>query len=123
MQRETPEGIIISCDFCGRDWDPYDTEQALPMTEGHHGSVICLACLRHALEQAAPADGEVPCTLCLQHKPPGTRAWSHPAAEPSAGRNPAAEVCWSCIRLAAKTFHKDSDVDFRWDPSHDPPDG
>ena len=37
MQREDPEGIVISCDFCRRDWDGQEA-----MIEGHHGSILCL---------------------------------------------------------------------------------
>lgn len=90
------------------------------MIEGHHGSVICLPCFKHALEQAHPSETQFECTLCKRTREPGTREWAHPAAEPSPGLNPNAVVCWECVRLAAKTFHKDKDVDFRWDPSDYP---
>ena len=45
MQREEPDGIVILCDFCRRDWDGQE-----PMIEGHHGSIICLQCLKLALQ-------------------------------------------------------------------------
>lgn len=106
MQRQDPDGVVISCDFCASDWD-----QVRPMIEGHRGSVLCLDCLRQALDQAAPASHDFDCTLCLQHRPAGRKFWRH--------RN--AAVCYDCIRLAAKTFHKDPDTDFRWDPAQHPP--
>lgn len=116
MQRHEADGVIISCDFCGTDWD-----QVLPMIEGHHGSVICLECLKRALEEAEPADESFHCALCLQDRQAGARRWRLADPRPSPGLNPAAAACWDCIRLAAKTFHKDKDVDFRWDPADYPP--
>ncbi len=115
MQRTEDGGIVISCDFCGTDWD-----EELIMIEGHKGSVLCLACLRRALEEAQPADEAFKGTLCLSEKPVGTRRWRHPDPKPSPGLNPDAPLCWDCIRLAAKGFHKDPDVDFRWDSSKYP---
>lgn len=115
MQRQVPDGIIISCDFCGTDWD-----EVRAMVEGHKGSVLCLTCLEKALADAAPADEQFDCTLCLQHRDAGFRRWTHPNPEPSEGLNADAHLCWDCIRLAAKTFHKDKEVDFRWDPSEHP---
>ena len=112
MQRTTPDGVVISCDFCGTDWDPYDQTQALPMTEGHHGSVLCLRCLQHAIEQAEKAEDGFTCTMCLRERKAGTRCWTHPGPQPSAGLNPGAIVCWACVNLAARTFAKDKDVDF-----------
>lgn len=122
MQRNTEDtGIIISCDFCGTDWDP---QTGLPpMTEGHRGSVMCLACLQKALPEAQPAEVPFDCTLCLQHQEAGVRRWPAdmgtkvPTPE---GELPGGAACWSCIRLAAKTFHKDKDIDFRWNPSDYP---
>jgi len=116
MQRTEDGGIVISCDFCGTDWD-----EELPMIEGHKGSVLCLACLKRALDEAKPADEPFTGTLCLSEKPAGARCWLHPAAIASPGLNPDAPLCWDCIRLAAKGFHKDPDVDFRWDSSKYPP--
>ncbi|MFP4145933.1 MAG: hypothetical protein ACOCTI_02155 [Phycisphaeraceae bacterium] len=115
MQRQIPEGIVISCDFCGTDWD-----QQLAMIEGHQGSVICLDCFKKALAGASSADDAFDCTICLQHREPPTRVWRHPGPEPSPGLNPGAAICWPCVRLAAKTFHKDADTDFRWNPAEHP---
>ena len=115
MQREEDGGIVISCDFCGLDWD-----EVRAMLEGHHGSVMCLDCLRYALEQAQPSEVAFKCTLCLREREEGVRAWAHPGAEPSPGLNREAMACWDCIRLAAKTFHKDKDTDFRWNPADYP---
>ncbi|QQE12687.1 hypothetical protein JD969_04265 [Planctomycetota bacterium] len=116
MQREENGYIIISCDFCGIDWD-----EVIPMIEGHHGSVICLSCLKKALDNASPSQDDFDCTLCLQHKPQHTKHWRNTIATDSPGLNKNAIVCWDDIRLGAKTFHKDKDIDFRWDPTKYPP--
>lgn len=110
MQRTTPEGIIISCDYCGVDWD-----QELPMIEGHHGSVLCLSCLAMSLDQLAVADAPINCSLCLQEQPEGTEHWVHPKPDPSDGLNPHGVLCRSCARQAARAYHKDPDIDFKWD--------
>ena len=112
MQRETPEGIVISCDFCGEDWD-----EVKPMLEGHKGSVLCLDCLQRALSEAHREGGAFTCTMGLTDHDENTLRWKHPDPTASPGLNPDAVVCWDNIRLAAKTFHKDKDIDFRWDPS------
>lgn len=116
MQREMDGGIIISCDFCGRDWD-----QQAPMIEGHRGSVICLDCFKRALDEAGPAQTAYDCTMCLQHREAGGKVWRHPNPTPSAGLNRQAAICWPDIRQAAKAFHKDKDIDFKWDPAKYPP--
>ncbi len=116
MQRNEDGGIVISCDFCGVDWD-----EELQMIEGHQGSVLCLVCLKRALDEAQPTDEPFKGTLCLSDKPAGTKCWHHPEAQPSPGLNVDAPLCWDCIRLAAKGFHKDPEVDFRWDSSKYPP--
>lgn len=90
------------------------------MLEGHRGSVLCLACLRHAMDNAEEAPADFDCALCLQHCEQGKACWSHPGPEMSPGVNRGAAVCWDCIRLAAKTFHKDKEIDFRWDPAQYP---
>jgi hypothetical protein len=115
MQHEEDGGVVISCDFCGTDWD-----EQLPMIEGHRGSVLCLACLRHALDGAQPAEESFTGAMCLSDRSAGTSCWTHPGPAPSPGLNPGAILCWDCIRLAAKGFHKDPDVDFRWESSKYP---
>lgn len=115
MQRTEDNGIIISCDYCGTDWD-----EQLPMIEGHRGSVLCLVCLKQALDNASPSDTEIDCALCLSASPAGTKHWQHPDPKPSPGLNQDALLCWDCIRLAAKGYHKDPDIDFRWDSSKNP---
>ena len=114
MQHTTPDGIVISCDFCGTDWDAYDPVQANPMTEGHHGSVICLACVKRALEEASPSADDFKCTLGLTDHDAGEVCWRHPEAAPSAGLNPHAVVHWDNIRQAGRGFGKDPDIDFEW---------
>ena len=105
MQHTEPDGIVISCDFCRTAWD-----EVIPMIEGHRGSVLCLPCLRRALDEAASTAAGFECTLCLQSFEAGRKAWLSEHAT----------VCWPCIRLAAKGFHKDKDIDFRWDPAQYP---
>jgi len=114
MQRQTTDGIIISCDFCGTDWDPHDTTCARPMVEGHHGSVICLTCLQQALADHAEPAGPYTCTMCLREGLEKSR-WFHPAPVPGDGLNDGATVCLSCIKQAARRFHKDPDVKFELD--------
>lgn len=104
MQREevdeTVEGgilVVISCDFCRRDWDGQE-----PMIEGHHGSVICPGCLDLALAGAqTSAEGlKYQCNLCLRFNIPATVAkWSHPG-------NPEAVVCGECLQQAAGVLGK-----------------
>ena len=102
MQRTESEGIVISCDFCGTDWD-----EVLPMIEGHHGSVLCLKCLKLALAQQQAGEKKYRCTLCLRENIPGTLPhWS--------GIRPQATVCQECIEQAARGFSRDPEVDFQW---------
>jgi len=120
MQRSEQDGIVISCDFCGTDWDPYDESNPRPMVEGHHGSVICLECVKLALQQMAPCEGEYRCTMCIREGlPPDLPRWSHTSAGPSPGLNPTAVACRACIRQAAGRFSKDPDVKWKWD-LHEP---
>ena len=116
MQRKEPEGIIISCDFCGTDWDAYDETYSNPMVEGHHGSVICLNCVKMALEGMTPGEGTFTCALCVHDDlPPETPRWSHPNPVPSPGLNMLAVACRPCIRQAAGRFSKDPDVKWKWE--------
>ena len=115
MQRQEASGVVISCDFCGVDWDPYDQQMTRPMVEGHHGSVICLGCLQSALKQMAEGEGPFRCTMCLREDlDPATEQWSHPNPTPAAGLNVDAVACRACLRQAAGRFHKDPDVDWQW---------
>ena len=113
MQRETPEGIVIACDFSGEDWD-----EVKPMIEGHRGSVISLASLAMAVEQAAESDKPFTCTMCLRDFEPPIRCWRYP--DPPATANPEAVICWDCIQQADRSFARDPDTE--WDrqvPSDD----
>lgn len=106
MQREDPDGIVIVCDFCRRDWDGQEA-----MVEGHHGSILCLECLKLALDQQKPGlEGEkYKCTLCLRFNiPPTVPRWSHP-------EHSEAIACQECLYQAAKAFSRNEDVDFKWD--------
>ncbi len=116
MQRPDADGIIISCDFCGTDWDPYDEAQLRPMVEGHHGSVICLVCVKAALEQMDTRADEYRCTLCLREGlPPELPRWRCADAVISPGLNKDAMACRDCIHQAAGKFSKDPDVDWKWE--------
>jgi hypothetical protein len=109
MQREDPEGIVILCDFCRREWDGQE-----PMIEGHQGSILCLECLKVALRDQQPGD-KFKCTLCLRFNMPAAMPrWRNPA-------HPEAIACQECLYQAAKAFHKNKDVPFHYDPSAYPP--
>ena len=103
MQRQTPQGIIIACDFTGTDWDGIE-----PMIEGHRGSVLSLAALALAIDHAQPADARFDCTLCRRSFDPPERCWRHPQPPPEA--NPQAIACWDCIQQADKAFAQDPDT-------------
>ena len=105
MQRTERDGIVISCDFCGTDWD-----EVIAMIEGHHGSVLCLACLKRAMDETSLASETFDCTMCLQTRDVGRKIWRNT-------QHPKAALCFDCVRLAAKGFHKDKQTDFRWDPA------
>lgn len=107
MQRTQDGGVVISCDFCMTDWDP---QTGLPaMTEGHHGSVLCLECLKAALREAKALGAPYRCTLCLQEDlPTTTPAYRNP-------RRAEATACLDCVHQAAKAFSRDPDVDWKWE--------
>jgi hypothetical protein len=115
MQREDPEGIVLVCDFCRRDWDGQE-----PMIEGHHGSILCLECLKVALKeqhtQPGPeAEGKYKCTLCLRFNMPAALPhWSH-------GAHPEAIVCQECLYQAAKAFSRNPEVPFTFAAADYPP--
>ena len=103
MQREDPEGIVIVCDFCRRDWDGVE-----PMIEGHHGSILCLECLKLALRDQELSTDKYNCTLCLRFNIPGTLPrWINPA-------HPEAIVCQECLYQAARAFSRNPDVEFQF---------
>ncbi|MCC7193888.1 MAG: hypothetical protein IT444_14055 [Phycisphaeraceae bacterium] len=106
MQRTQDGGVIISCDFCATDWDP---QTGLPpMTEGHHGSVLCLECLKAALGEVRSVESPYRCTLCLRENLPTTLpAYRNPL-------RPAATACRDCVHQAAQAFSRDPDVDWKW---------
>ena len=112
MQREDPDGIVIVCDFCRRDWDGQEA-----MIEGHHGSVLCLACLKRGLAEQKTGGEKYNCTLCLRFNiPPTLPRWSHP-------EHPEAVVCQECMYQAGKAFGRNPDVDFKFDHTAYPPPG
>ena len=100
MQRQEPQGVVISCDFCGTDWD-----QMLPMIEGHRGSVLCLQCLKRALDEQRDDGGPFQCTLCLRELDARSTRWCPVDL--------GAVACADCINQAAGTFSKDPDVDWK----------
>lgn len=119
MQRTESDGIIISCDFCGTDWDAYAPACSRPMVEGHKGSVICLECVKQALGETREAEGEYFCSLCIRDGiPADLPRWKHPGAKPSPGLNADACLCRDCLYQAAGRFSKDPDVDWKWDRHH-----
>lgn len=108
MQNEIDDGIIIACDFCGTEWD-----QVKPMVEGHRGSVICLDCVKLALDNAATGGAAFTCTLCLSDREAGSSAWRVPS--PPDRANADAVICGSCIQQTAEAFGKDRSADFSYD--------
>lgn len=95
MQRTDSDGVVIACDFCRRDWDGQEA-----MIEGHHGSVICLQCLKRAVNEKFTATDKYACTLCLRYNIPSALSrWQNPD-------HPEAIICDECMNQAAKTFEK-----------------
>jgi hypothetical protein len=105
MQREEPDGIVISCDFCRRDWDGQEA-----MIEGHHGSILCLECMKRALVGQAAGGDKYKCTLCLRFNIPGALPWWRSQGHPEA------VVCQECLYQAAKAFSRNKDVNFTFEP-------
>ncbi len=101
MQRADADGIVLLCDFCRREWDGQEA-----MVEGHHGSIICLECVKLALEQSAQHADKYRCTLCLRFNiPPELPRWSNAA-------HPEAVACQDCIRQAAGALSKSPHTDW-----------
>ncbi len=111
MQRTEAGFIIISCDFCGVDWD-----EVIPMIEGHRGSVLCLSCMKTALDHLTTTESPFACCMCLRELPGDKPHW-RPQRDPEAallpGANLLAVVCESCLNQASGTFSKDPDVDWK----------
>jgi hypothetical protein len=103
MQRIEDGALIISCDFCRTDWNGQD-----PVIEGHRGAILCLECLKLALNALAPANEDFKCVLCLREPiPPTMDRWQHP-------HSPSTFACRDCIHQAADVFDGDPDVDWTW---------
>ena len=106
MQRTDSQGVTISCDFCGTDWDP--TTGLPAMIEGHHGSCICLECVKIAVKLLHSEGGEFNCPLCLKTLLPADMPrWTSPT-------KPDVHACKDCVYQAAGTLSKDPDVDWKW---------
>jgi len=117
MQREDPEGIVILCDFCRREWDGQEA-----MIEGHHGSIICLQCLQKALNEQAPREGKYKCTLCLRFNiSPELPRWHGIATQTDKGETEQAIICQECLYQSARTFSRNPDIDFKFEPAKYPP--
>ena len=111
MQRTEPNGgVVISCDFCGTDWD-----EVLSMIEGHHGSILCLECFKRAHANLNEQPGEFQCTSFIRENLPQDLPRWKPDALP-AHANAQAIVCADCIRQAARTFDRDQEVDWKLSP-------
>ena len=112
MQRNDADGmVIISCDFCGDDWD-----EVKPMIEGHHGSVLCLRCVERAISDIAQNDTAFHCTLCLQEHDADVRCYKPQRKQGESlppGANVDAMLCISCLNQAAGAFSKDPDTDWK----------
>lgn len=106
MQRKTPDGVVIACDFTGNDWDMEE-----PMIEGHRGAVISLAALAMAIEGATEREEPFDCTMCLRPQEAGAKGWQNPSPPPTA--NAEAVICWDCIQQADMAFGRDPDTDWQ----------
>ena len=121
MQRNDVDGmVIISCDFCGQDWD-----EVKPMIEGHHGSVLCLKCVELAIAQIGEGEDSFHCTLCLQKRETQVRRYLPERTENVQGgdgvavlpllpgANKDAALCIDCLNQAVGSFSKDPDTDWK----------
>ena len=104
MQKHSPEGVTLHCDFCGGHWD-----MLKPMIEGHHGSILCLDCLAKAIDQSADATADFKCTLCLRDFEAGSEKVYTPTPVPE-GANKLAKLCWDCARQADRAFAADPET-------------
>ena len=101
-QRIEDGGLIVSCNFCGTDWDGQ-----WAAIEGHRGSIVCLECIKIAIDNQTLGAEPYTCPLCLRDKIPASiPRWSHP-------NHPEAFACHNCIEQAADTFTKDADIPWK----------
>ena len=102
MQRIEDNALIVSCDFCGVDWDG-----SSPVIEGHRGAIVCLECLKKALTESAVHEGDFKCVLCLREPiRASVKRWQ--------GARPGVFACEGCILQAAEVFDKDPDIPWKW---------
>lgn len=104
MQDEAAQGnAFFKCDFCLSAWD-----DALPMVEGHRGSLVCGRCLSVAyaelvhLGSGRPCQPGEQCVLCLEPDRADTH-WESPA-------RPGVLACKRCVKQSAGVLHKDKDI-------------
>ena len=93
----------VLCDFCHGSWDG-----ASPVVEGHHGSIICGACLtiaytRLVVEGNGSAPAGYSCTMCLEQREEA--GWQSPA-------HPDACICRRCANQSARVLDRDPDYDW-----------
>src|SRR2546423_7317406 len=103
MQRIEDGSLIVSCDFCRMDWDGVS-----PVIEGHRGSIICLECLKLALDSLKIGDSTYKCILCLRDPLPASLArFNH-------RNSPGTFACADCIHQTADVFDRDPDIAWNW---------
>ncbi len=84
------------------------------MIEGHHGSILCLQCLKLGLKEQQTGGEKYKCTLCLRFNiPPAVPHWLH-------SENPEATACQECMYQAARTFSRNPDVEWKFIPADYP---
>src|SRR4030095_9584123 len=99
MQRIEENALIVSCDFCGTDWDGVS-----PVIEGHRGSIICLECMKATPD--GMQSGREPFTWVLGRREPipaSVERWNH-------ANHAQTYACKSCVHQAAEVFDKDPDI-------------
>ena len=81
------------------------------MIEGHHGSILCLECMKAALREQHTGGEKYKCTLCLRFNiAPEMPRWNNPD-------HPEAVVCQECLYQAARAFSRNEEVDWKFDPA------
>lgn len=91
---------FFKCDFCRKPW-----AEDRPMVEGHHGSLICAACLTVAYAEVVNAAGGAEhsgrkCTLCLEHR--DEVQWQSPMFPENC-------ACRRCIKQSAAVLEHDEE--------------